>query len=185
MSRVVIYGALGAFWVILGSPMTASAQNSSAEPAYLTAMRSIEAKWLEMARIQAEMDVTEREIVYYNKELRKTRKEHDKMNDKAQRLKYKVARSLSRIDTTVEHRPTYLEWQLEKAERARDHAALYIANTEPARQQKIVLLGEQTKELAEAKANFYKDGSSYGANNIDPKRLKKTARKHKVQKELN
>jgi hypothetical protein len=165
-------------------PVELWAQTSSKQLPYEAVLRKAEAKWLEMARIQAEMDVTEREVIYYNKELRHKRREYDKMNDKAQRLKYKVARELSRIDTTVEHRPTYVEWQLSKAERARDRAALFISNTEQARQQKIALLGEQTKELAEAKANFYKQGSPYGARDDHSKRLKKTARKHKVQKDI-
>jgi Skp family chaperone for outer membrane proteins len=163
-------------------PCFASAQTNTAQLPYEQAALRYQAKFVEMKYIESEMELTEREVVSYNKELRKKQKEQEKMNDKAQRLKYKVARTLNRIDTTVEHRPTYAEWQLQKAEMARDRAAMYIANTEPVRQQKILLLGEKSKELTEAKANLYKEPHSagdgyYRGRNIDKPKPRRNSQK--------
>lgn len=173
-----------AFLLLALLPCLAFAQSSAEKPQYEQAMLRAQAKFVEMKRIEAEMDVTEREVVSYNKELRKKQKEQEKMNDKAQRLRYKVARTLNRIDTTVEHRPTYAEWQLQKAEMARDRAAMYIANTEPVRQQKILLLGEKAKELTEAKASLYREPHSAGDGYYRGTNIDKPTQRKNLQKSL-
>lgn len=124
------------------------------EPAYMAPVRKAEIVRLEAKRVEAEIEVLEREVKGYNKSIRKNEKVQDKMEDKTMRLKYKVVKQLSKMDTTVPHTTTYTEWKLIKAEKEQNHAATQIAKAEQKRQEKILVLGDKTKELQETRSKL-------------------------------
>ncbi len=123
--------------------------------AYIDAIDKAQVQALEVNRVKAEIDVLEMEVDIYEKTIRRNERIEEKMSDKADRLKYKVMRELFDIDTTVARKMTYKEWQLEKTVKERDRAALQVERAEMNRQERILSLGDKTKELEEARMRLY------------------------------
>ena len=103
--------------------------------------------FLEAGRIQAEINNAEKEVKVYSKEIKQNKRLQNRMKDKEGRLKYRVARQLAKMDTTSGHKRTYTEWQLVKTRKSLDQANLHIAKAEQAREEKILLLADKTKEF--------------------------------------
>jgi hypothetical protein len=135
---------------------------------------------LEMNRVQAEIDLLEREVDVYDKSIRENERIQEKYKDKAERLKYKVMSELSKMDTTVPHKMTYKEWQLEKANRERAHAATQLAKAQHSREEKVLALGEKTKELKNAQFRFY---HSADINDISKRPSQRQKQKNKQPKD--
>ncbi len=146
---------------------------------YMDALHRLEAVTLDVRRVEAEIEVLEREVAVYDKDIRKNEHLQEKMKDKEHRLKYKVMSELSKMDTTVPHKMTYKEWQLEKAERERAHATAQLAKAQQNRESRILALADKTKELQDARTRLY----NAGMTNPGPARHKKVKQKTKQPKD--
>ncbi len=139
--------------------------------AYRDALDRAELKLLEIHRIEAEIDVMEREVATYDKNIRENERTQEKMKDRTERLKYKVMSELSKMDTTKPHDMTYKEWQLRKAESEGERAAIKLAKAQQSRQEKVLVMGEKTKELQDARTSLH-HAASIRDEKIQPKRSK-------------
>lgn len=125
---------------------------------------------VKLALVNSEIEVAEREVEEYNKVIKENQKIEGRSKDRADRLKYKVMREISDIDTTRPHKRTYNEWRLEKAERERDHANAQLAKASTSREEKILYLGEKTREREIAQTELAR--SAMAQQKSDRDRLK-------------
>jgi hypothetical protein len=149
---------------------------------YRDAMLRTEAQLLDIRRIEAEIDVMEREVAVYDKSIRENERTQEKMKDRADRLKYKVMSELSKMDTTRPHDMTYKEWQLKKAESAREQASVKLAKAQQSRQEKVLALGEKTKELHSAQTRLRQAPDMKDISKRQPQRKKQKNKQSKEYK---
>lgn len=126
---------------------------------------------VKLALVNTEIEVAEREVHEYNKQIKESKRIEGRSKDRADRLKYKVMREISDMDTTKPHDMTYNEWRLEKAERERAHAQMQLAKAEKSREEKILYLGEKTRERELARTELARSAVAQRNSNerhLDP-----------------
>lgn len=172
-----------ALLMLAGSPLLAQEKEQKIFPT--DAMANMMFRQMEANRILSEIELAEREVRSYDKTIKANRKQQARMKDKAGRLKYRVVRKLSDMDTTVPHRTIYVEWQLIKAEKAEAHAALQIANAEKSREERILYLGDKITQYRQARGAAVQAFVDYAQrSNGNGSRVKVKATRNKRHKDI-
>lgn len=124
--------------------------------------------------LESQINLLETEVKGYNKEQKQYHRTYERAKDRENRLKYKVVRQLSKMDTTVAHKMTYAEWQLVKTQKTLEQTNLKLATTDKMRQEKIVKLGRLSQQLNKTRmalAQTYVDEhTTHGSKDTEPKK---------------
>lgn len=147
--------------------LVASAQDNMPE----AISRQNETARIKLALVNTEIEVAEREVHEYDKQIKDNKRIEERSKDRVDRLKYKVMREISDMDTTRPHNMTYNEWRLEKAERERAHARGQLAKAQKSREEKILYLGEKTREREMARTELARSAVAQKNSNdrhLDP-----------------
>lgn len=163
-------------------PVVVSAQDNMPE----AISRQHDHARVKLALVNTEIEVAEREVHEYNKVIKENRRIEERAKDRADRLKYKVIREISDMDTTRPHEMTHNEWRLEKAERERSHANMQLVKAEQNKEQKTLYLGQKTKEREMAQTELVRSAAAQmksDERDLDPNNKKPKSKRKYVPKD--